>query len=627
MNLADGSVKQAAAECTVIEGVTVITVSAKSDCAAISPDLGVTVGLFAEFDRATAVYRHSEYWCKPRFVSRADEIPDETQLLITQCATEFTVCLPIVSELYRVVLCYRDGLSVKAFSQSDRLYECRCPVMVYASGADPFALIEKCYRVALDFMKSPVKLREQREYPEIFEYLGWCSWDAMQIRVNEPGLIAKCREFNEKDIPVRWAIIDDMWADVPAFLTGKYSNRDEMINLMHSSTLASFSAAPDRFPEGLEHTVAEMKKYIDSVGIWHPTTGYWFGISNDTPLYEKYKENMITLDDGRIVPRPTHKDFYKFFHDFHEYLHDCGADFVKVDNQSIIRKHYKNLAPIGSIARELHRAIEDSVDEFFGGAVINCMGCASDNIWNRPHSAVSRCSDDFLPENADWFTKHILQCSFMSFMQGPLIWSDWDMWWSDDGQAVKNGVLRAISGGPVYVSDEIGRSRADAIAPICLKNGKILRADRPAMPACDCLTVDPTAEGVFKVQNTAGGAGALAVFSLHDGDAVGTISPGDVYGLRGSRFAVREYFSGQMFVMDAEERREIVLSDRKECKLFIFVEIKDEFACFGAVDKYMSPLTVVHADRDKVELKESGYYAYYDGGKFYEKYCEVNDNE
>ena len=32
------------------------------------------------------------------------------------------------------------------------------------------------------------------------------------------------------------------------------------------------------------------------------------------------------------------------------------------------------------------------------------------------------------------------------------------MWWSDDGQATKNAVLRAMSGGPVYMSDKLGRS-------------------------------------------------------------------------------------------------------------------------------------------------------------------------
>jgi len=44
------------------------------------------------------------------------------------------------------------------------------------------------------------------------------------------------------------------------------------------------------------------------------------------------------------------------------------------------------------------------------------------------------------------------------------------MWWTDDSQAVKNSVLRAISGGPVYVSDKLDRSREDVLKPLALSN-------------------------------------------------------------------------------------------------------------------------------------------------------------
>ena len=80
----------------------------------------------------------------------------------------------------------------------------------------------------------------------------------MQIRVNRDGLVEKCREFARKNIPVQWALIDDMWADVPAFKGAVYSCRDEMISLMHGSALASFNADPDRFPGGLKAAVDEI---------------------------------------------------------------------------------------------------------------------------------------------------------------------------------------------------------------------------------------------------------------------------------------------------------------------------------------------------------------------------------
>lgn len=58
----------------------------------------------------------------------------------------------------------------------------------------------------------------------------------------------------------------------------------------------------------------------------------------------------------------------------------------------------------------------------------------------------------------------------------------WDMWWTDDGQAEKNSILRAISGEPIYVSDQIGRSRRDLLMSLILEDGHILRCDRPGVP-------------------------------------------------------------------------------------------------------------------------------------------------
>lgn len=219
----------------------------------------------------------------------------------------------------------------------------------------------------------------------------------MQIRVNRDGLVEKCREFARKNIPVRWALIDDMWADVQAFKGAVYSCRDEMISLMHGSALASFNADPDRFPGGLKAAVDEMKRYVRCVGAWHPLTGYWFGIEENGELYEQFKDILYRAPDGRIIIKPDYPSFKRFFGAFHKYLAECGVDFVKADNQSIIRKFYAGYAPIGKIARDMHAALDQSVRENFGGTVINCMGCASDNVFSRPEARYRDVRTIFCP--------------------------------------------------------------------------------------------------------------------------------------------------------------------------------------------------------------------------------------
>lgn len=164
-----------------------------------------------------ANYRYTEFWCKPSFGISLEEVPDETQgFIYRKKKGGYGVVLPLVSEQYKCVLCGNPdgGLTAKLFSWCDDLCYCKAPAFLYGEGENPYALLKQLTRVGLDVLNNGCRSREERRYPEIFEYLGWCSWDAMQIRVCEKDLLRKCEEFKEKKIPVRWAILDDMWAEV-----------------------------------------------------------------------------------------------------------------------------------------------------------------------------------------------------------------------------------------------------------------------------------------------------------------------------------------------------------------------------------------------------------------------------
>ena len=567
-------------------------------------------------DSYMADYRHSEYWCRPEFGKSLSDIPDETQGLVYKKSDGlFGVILPVVSRQYKCVLrgIPDNKIVARLFSWYEHLNYCDCLAFVCSEGESPYELLEECTKTALKLLENGCRTREERRYPEIFEYLGWCSWDAMAICVNEEDLLRKCREFNDKKIPVKWAILDDMWAEVHSFYGIEYKNKAEQSRLREESKLYSFKADPIRFPGGLKRCIEEINKYGVQVGMWHPTTGYWMGIDPEGEIWRDYKDCIIRTADGRYIPSYEREKAYKFYSAFHDYLLKCGAAFVKIDNQSMTRRYYKNLAPVGEVARSFHNAIEASVGEHFDNAMINCMGMGSEDMWNRRVSPISRCSDDFLPEDSAWFTKHILQCSYNDLIQGQLYYCDWDMWWTDDGQAVKNSILRAISGGPIYVSDMLDRSNAEVIMPLVFSDGKILRCDKPAMPTADCITVNPVNSGeIFKLQHTANGSGILAVFNLDEnGKSVkGSISPSDVYSLIGEKFAVYEYFSRKLTVLNYNDKLDVVLNNRSEFGLYIIVPLKSGFAPIGRIDKYIAPLSVKNVSGEKIELVEEGPYAY-----------------
>lgn len=582
----------------------------------IDAEFGAAIELeLAEIKNWMADYRHSEYWCRPAFGTGLTSVPEETQGLIYQKEDGlWGVILPAVSEQYKCVLEGIDQTTIRAklFSWYETLTECKGLAFLWAEGKNPYEMLAECARVGLDILGTGYRTREERRYPEIFEYLGWCSWDAFEIRVNEKSLLEKCQEFQEKKIPVKWVILDDMWAEIRDFYGIEYADRQEMIRFMHDSKLYSFHADPKRFPNGLKHCIDTIKEYGLKVGMWHPTTGYWKGLDPKGDAYLECRDCLIKTEDGRYIHSPEREKAYRFYHTFHDYLRKCGAEFIKIDNQSMSRRFYKGLAPVGETARQFHDAMEASVGQHFDNQMINCMGMANEDMWNRSVSPIARCSDDFQPEDRAWFVKHILQCAYNCLIQGQFYYCDWDMWWTDDGQALKNSILRAISGGPVYISDTLNRSRAEVLQPLILEDGRILRCDRPAVPTIDCLTLDPTKSGrIFKLQNQCNDGGVIAVFNLNEKGqgAAGTISPSDVDGLTGEEFAVYEHFSGEFHVLKKEEMLEISLKEIDDYKLFVIVPLQNGAAMIGRTDKFISPKTVRYNIKGEAELIENGPYA------------------
>ena len=583
----------------------------------IDPDFGAGIDLEIEHVKSwMADYRYCEFWCRPEFGTKLGNIPEETQGLIYEKTDgTFGVILPVVSEQYKCVLegTEEQIVTAKLLSGCEGLVSCKALAFIWAEGENPYTLLEKCTEYALKLLETGYRTRKERRYPEMFEYLGWCSWDAFEIRVSEENLLEKCREFADKEIPVKWAIIDDMWAEVRDFYGMEYQNREEMFDLVHSSKLYSFRADPIRFPNGLKGCIDKIKEYGIKVGMWHPTTGYWMGIDPEGEIFKEYKDCLIQAQSGQYVPSPQLDKSYRFYHGFHNYLRKCGAEFIKIDNQSMSRKYYRNHGPVGQVARQFHDAMEASAGQHFDNQMINCMGMANEDMWNRSVSPIARCSADFLPENKEWFTDHIMQCSYNCLIQGQFYYCDWDMWWTDDGQALKNSIIRAVSGGPIYVSDTLHRSKAEVLQPLIFADGKILRCEEPGMPTRDCLTQNPMHSGkIFKIQNTCNGCGILAVFNLDEEDrrVSGKISALDIEKLKGEDFAVYEHFSKEFRVLQKGESFTLELENRDAYKLYVIVPLKDGNAMIGRTDKFISPASFRYDSAGNAKLLEAGPYAY-----------------
>lgn len=560
--------------------------------------VGLNIKNIKDISHFFATYNKSEFWVHP-FFGELNCLPEFTQSILAQIEGGYrffnTVC---DKEFVSTIKGFEDGFDVYVWNNClpnsvDTI------ALAWGEGTNPYDLPFCVNREIFKLLKKEPIMRTDKKYPEIFEYLGWCSWDAFHMDVTHDDLINKAKEFKEKDIPVRWFILDDMWGDVP----------NNNIPTMHSRELNSFEAAPERFPKGLKGVVKELKDgYNLMVGLWHPTTGYWHGINPNSLLAKEYSDFLFWSTKMQLIPRYEREKIAEYYDRQHGFYSWCGIDFMKVDYQSHLRWYEKLAMPIGQAAYNLHNAIEQSNNKYFDGALINCMGMATENFWNRK-SAVCRFSGDFMPEDRKWFSGHILQCSYNSIIQGSVYYGDWDMWWSDDTQAKKNSVIKSMSGGPVYISDKLDRSKKDIIMPTVFSDGRVIRLSNPAMPSFDCLFEDARENGkAFKLFNRHNENGILAVFNINreENRVTAEISAKDMMLDGNAEYCVYDWFEKTAFKIKGNDSFSIGLENYDEFKLYLFVPIVDGKAVVGLKDKYMSVATFEKLPNGKIKPFDRG---------------------
>ncbi|MBS4220901.1 alpha-galactosidase [Bacillus sp. FJAT-49711] len=496
-------------------------------------------------DGLMANYQHKDWWTRPYFKNDLSQMPERTISLLMKSKSEYHYILPVVDKDYRADLAgHETGLSIHLSSYVGGFDSCKTLALFIGTGENPFKLSENTIKTAIAELGYPTLPRDKKRYPKTLDYLGWCSWDAFYHHVNESGIIKKMEELKEKELPVKWVMIDDGWLDVK-------ENR-----------LFSFKAHKGKFPNGLQSISKKLKEQygVYWVGVWHTIAGYWGGIHKDSELAKIMETFLYKTNNNKMIPSPDAAKGFDFWDRWHRELKQKGIDFVKVDSQSAVNNFMMYQESIGKTARGAHTALEASVGIHFDQCIINCMGMSSENIWNRPISSVSRNSDDFVPGEEISFKEHALQNAYNSFFHSHFYWGDWDMYWTNHAEGIQNAILRAVSGGPVYFSDPVGETDACKIRPLILNDGQILRANQPGLPTSDCLFSNPNEQEVpLKVWNTANDAGVIAAFNIHleNKEVHGTISPSDVQGIKGEKFVIYDYLNEKVFRLEVHEKMHI----------------------------------------------------------------------
>ncbi|KAI9360849.1 glycoside hydrolase superfamily [Zopfochytrium polystomum] len=348
---------------------------------------------------------------------------------------------------------------------------------------------------------------------QIWDYFAWCTWDAFYKEVTEAKVLAGVEELHRVGIPVEVVLIDDGWQD--------YNNKDSE----YKQELVSILPDMEKFPNGLDICRALKEKGVKYVGVWHTLIGCWNGVSPDGPIGKKYKLTKVTKRDGSVLHVVDAVDVSSFYEEMHQYLRDNGVDFVKVDHQAF----FDDLVPEDS--DRLWAAYQKAmIEQASKMPAVWCMSHSPNIIFDsilgklgsgsaqREWQNTFRNSDDFWPARPASHTWHVYTNAINTLMLGTFSAGrtilDWDMFHSVHTYGWLHGCARAVSGGPVYVSDKPG-SHDGGLLRALTAGGRGLRC-RGAGGAASPARLDGASGAVFvDPTRAAAGASLLAVRNVN----------------------------------------------------------------------------------------------------------------
>lgn len=347
----------------------------------------------------------------------------------------------------------------------------RIPLGVVSMGSDPYEVVEGAAVSAKKVAGHCLRLRREKRYPEPFKYLGWCSWNAYLHDITQDKIANSVEDLVKAGVPVRFVIIDDGWLSV------------------RERRLISFLPDAEKFPSGFRPLVEKLRDLgVRWVGVWHTLQGYWGGL--DAGSFRDYAGSIFEGGDGRCMPSPIDLRAYKFYHDWYQELSRQGISFVKVDNQNDQPRYFAGKVPMAEASRNIHHALQGAA---YGSdlEILNCMCMTPGNYLNWVVSNVARASSDYIPSWKAGAKFHLMFCVYNSLWYSQFAWPDYDMFMSYDPYAWQHAVFRAISGGPIYITDgPRERPNLDLIRKLAFTDGRVPRPDMPALPDREILFED-----------------------------------------------------------------------------------------------------------------------------------------
>lgn len=449
--------------------------------------------------------------------------------------------------------------------------------------------------------------RSKKTYPEAFRYLGWCSWEQYKKNISMKLLLDVVQRIKNSPLPIRWILVDD----------GFQQQQD--------LRLKSFDVNPHTFPNGWSPLIAQKGSKIRWMGLWHCYFGLWNGIDPDNDLGTTLNKGFVRQGPA-LYPGSTAQATQAFYKAFMGSVRQAEFDFVKIDVQTEYLKKLLGQPNPAQMNVRASQALEETCRNLKLG-LINCMAHGPVNMFYTKYSAVTRCSIDYALGDANQAKSHIYQSYANTLWLGQTVWPDHDMFHSSDFRCGRlMAVSKALSGGPVYLSDAPENFKADLIMPLCDGSGQIYRPLAPGVPLPDSVFMNPFDAGrAFRVAAPLpNGCAAVAVYNLtREGNAVSSGVYSEDYRLSAALLSPAEKKAWQtlsdgLVCFDWHKQKGEKLKNRSMVeltgfsdRLFLLAPIVNGWAVIGKSNKYLAPCAVlpgIRYDSKKLSLalEESG---------------------
>lgn len=471
----------------------------------------------------------------------------------------------------------------------------KVPILVWYKSESVYESLAKTWELAISDsgINATGTLRVEKSYPEPLEYLGWCTWEQYKKKINEELLTTAIDNIEKSGVPVRWVLIDDGHQD------------DE--NLL----LKSFTPNPDKFPNGWHPIVSRKKEdKIKWMGIWHAFLSHWNGVHIDHSMDEltPYLAPNPTREKG-LLPKDDEESSKVFFEYLVTTIKEQGFNFMKSDNVSRSTIEYYGFPNAAEAQRQNVLALEESCYKH-GIGLMNCSAQNTIDMLNASNSATMRTSPDYQKHNLPTSKSQILQSVFNVTWLGQTLWPDHDMFHSSDDEVGETmSVTKALSGGPIYLSDDPADFREEVITPLCYADGKLIRPEAPGVPMPGSIFNDALYENESAYKTIAplkNGSCAIAAYNLSvtaKNALSGKITHNDYM----QASAMMQPFEGLwevpsegLVIYDWQAQQGQKLDQEGLTfeinefghKLFLLSPIHDGWGVIGRPDKYLSPSTV-----------------------------------